>query len=165
MTWKIRGKLGAYGPGSYWAPEGSTILARATASAATENVIFICPDFTSDAGLGPGNVADLQPYGQTNLYVIKAVYISPDTTLTGVATNFITINVLRYNSAGVSQGTVAGLAFSSGAVVATAKARTSLGVITAAQSVLATGDVLTCQIAVSGTGQTSPQFVIAVDMV
>jgi hypothetical protein len=169
MTWKLRGKLGAYGPGSYWAPAQTIVLARGTAGTPTENVFFVCPDFTSDSGLGPGNVADLQPYGQTSLYVVKAAYISPDATITGQATNYVTLNINRYNSAGTqytgAAGVVASLAFSTGSVVATLKARLSLGAIASAAATLATGDVLTIQWAVTGTGLTTPQCVVSMDFV
>jgi hypothetical protein len=96
---------------------------------------------------------------------ITAVELIVSATVTGQATNFFTLNV-RNRKTGVATTVPGTLAFSTGAVVATASTPLVIPLsATAADLLLAVGDVVTAEKAVTGTGLLLPPGLLVVHMV
>lgn len=94
---------------------------------------------------------------------ITSVDWIPDTNVTGTATNFFTLNVRNRTTAGAGTAIPAALAFSAGGVTATAQVPGAITLSgTAADLVLAAGDVITAEKAVTGTGLACPAGTIVV---
>lgn len=94
--------------------------------------------------------------------VITAVDFIPSAAITGQATNFFTLNV-RNRAAGAGAAVPATLAFSSAPVAGVAQTPLSIALsATATDLVLAAGDVVTAEKAVTGTGLACPDGAIVV---
>lgn len=107
---------------------------------------------TKEAGLGRA------PF---RCQVVSAIFIAA-AAINGAATNYFTLNVRNRTTAGVGTVIPAALAFSNG-TNAVAQAPTSLTLSsTAADLIIAEGDVLTVEKAVSGTGLACPDGLVIV---
>lgn len=96
---------------------------------------------------------------------ITAVEFIPDTTVTGTATNFFTLNVRNRTAAGAGTAVPASLAYSSGGVATVAQVPQSLPLsATATDMVCQAGDVITVEKAVTGTGLACPAGVVVVHL-
>lgn len=93
---------------------------------------------------------------------VQSVVFIAAAAITGAATNYFTLNVRNRTTAGVGTAVPAALAFSNG-VNAVAQAPTSITLsATAADLVIAEGDVITAEKAISGTGLACPDGLIVV---
>jgi hypothetical protein len=95
---------------------------------------------------------------------VSSVSYTPISTLTGAATNYRTLRLVNKGSDGSGSTVIASLAFSGSGVVATAddeKAITLSG--TAANLVVAQGDILAWDETVAGTGLDSPGGLVQVE--
>ena len=93
---------------------------------------------------------------------VQAAAWIPSAAVTGVASNFFTVNVRNRGAAGAGTAVPAALAFSNG-TNASAQVPVALTLSgTAADLVLAAGDVLTAEKAVTGTGLAMPPGLIVV---
>lgn len=105
------------------------------------------------AGTGQTIVIDSVPYAG----VVSAVSFIPVSTITGQATNYRTAVVNNKGQDGSATVTVASVAFSSGSVVHYGSDENSVGLSgTAANLVVAAGDVLVWVESVTGTGLAQP---------
>lgn len=94
---------------------------------------------------------------------IQSVNWIASAAVTGQATNFFTINVRNRTGAGAGTAVPASLAFSSAPVTAAAQVPLPITLSgTASDLVLATGDVLTVEKAVTGTGLAMPDGIFVV---
>lgn len=93
--------------------------------------------------------------------ILRRVQVVPAATLTGQATNFVTINVRRLNG-GVVQATLATVVFNTGAVTWPIEQPTDLGVNNITYN---PGDVIDVQYVGTGTGLLVPDCLYEVEMV
>lgn len=94
---------------------------------------------------------------------VTAVEFIPSANVTGQATNFFTLNVRNRTQAGVGTAIPAALAFSSGAVAVVAQQPIAVTLSgTAAALILAEGDVITVEKAVTLTGLACPDGTVIV---
>ncbi len=85
---------------------------------------------------------------------VSSVSYTAEATMTGQATNFRTLRLLNKGQAGAGAVVVASLAFSSGAVIATAF--DELAITLTATTGVVEGDILAWDETVAGTGLASP---------
>lgn len=96
---------------------------------------------------------------------ITAVRLIAAATITGQATNFFTLNV-RNRTTGAGTVVPATLAFSSAPVVATANTPLAITLsATATDLIVAAGDAITCEKAITGTGLAMPAGLLVVSYV
>jgi hypothetical protein len=120
---------------------GSYYFAGAAAAVALEQALFVAP-FRCQ---------------------IQAVQLVSAATVTGQATNFFTLNIRNRTAAGAGTAVPASLAFSTAPIVATAQIPLTITAsATASDLVLAAGDVVTAEKAVTGTGLLMPGGIIVV---
>lgn len=114
------------------------------------------PYIAAASGAAGGGVY-VAPYA---LQIVSATWTA-NATLTGQATNFITVSFFnRTNGSGTVQWATA-IAYSSGGVVATKATPVTLTLSTTATDLqVAAGDVLQVEIATTGTGLTCPGGVV-----
>lgn len=114
-------------------------------------------------GAAAAVVKELAVFRAPSRMQIQAVSFIATATLTGTATNFSTLNVRNRTAAGAGTAIPASLAFSSGAVVATAQVPLALTLsATAADLIFAAGDVCTVEKAVTGTGLLVPDGLVVI---
>ena len=95
---------------------------------------------------------------------VTSVSYLPKSTVTGAATNFLSVTCRNRGPAGAGATNVAQLDYSSGAVVTTAFAPGAVTLnATAANRNFSAGDVLTCEKLVAGTGLAMPAGTVIVN--
>lgn len=103
-------------------------------------------------------VAQDQVVGQCPVAgAVSSVTFTPEAAITGTATNFRTFRLVNRGQSGAGSTVVADLAFSTGSVTAAAYDERTIPLSgTAANLVVAEGDVLVWDEVVTGTGLASP---------
>ncbi len=160
-----RQALALTGRGSYTLPLSERFIAQtSSASADYFTNVFYVPPYIAGPGLSPQSV-ESQPYGDTTIYSVQAVYIVTDTAVTGTGSSGAgaTAKLLKYN-AGSATGTIASLAFDTN-VNTTALEGKSLGTISATYGYLSAGDSLVFEWLQGGTGLALPAGFVIVDLV
>ena len=96
---------------------------------------------------------------------VSSVSYTPEANITGTATNFRTLRLVNKGSDGAGTTVVASLAFSSGAVTATAfdEKAITLSAVEGATTV-AQGDVLVWDETIAGTGLAAPGGLVQVEL-
>lgn len=166
MPGLLREKLALTGRGSYFGPGVHAFRVLAQSSSASADYItglFYVPPFLTD--FGTSRSRNSQPFGDSEIYVVKTAYIIPDTVITGTgsAGAGATATVRKY-SAGTAEGNIFSLAFNT-STNAAALTGTSLGTASTTYNFLAAGDALIFRWLQGGTGLALPAATVVVEIV
>lgn len=163
MPGLLHEKLALTGRGSYTGVHSFRVLAQSSSGAADyiTGIFYVPPFITS---LGVPESRNSQPYGDSEIYLVKSAYIIPDTTITGTGSSGAgaTAQIRKY-SAGSAEGSVFSLAFDTG-VDATALTGTSLGTASTSYNFLAAGDALIFRWLQGGTGLALPAAHVVIEI-